>query len=73
MTVTSVTSQLCNQNTGCHCFDLTSVASYAYQAFYNLKYYNLQKTEFPYKETKKTNKLPHVAIQRLKALNNSDI
>ena len=28
--------------------------------------------KFPYKETKKTNKLPQVAIQTLKALNNRD-
>ena len=42
----------------------------AYQAFYGLKCYNLQKTN---KETKKTNKLPYVAIKRQNALNNSEM
>ena len=46
-----------------------NAVGYGVNAFYSLKYHNLQKTKFPYKETKKTNKLPHVAIQRLKALN----
>ena len=43
----------------------------AYQAFYGLKHYNLEKTEVS-NETEKTDKLRYVAIKRQKALNNSD-
>ena len=44
-----------------------------YQAFYGLKYYNLEKTEVSLEGNKKTNKLPYVAIKKQKALNNSDM